>query len=287
MTPPTAPSVPAGALRDRTKAAGRCRMPSEPVVARAALHFWEEPPLRHPRGGDGVFLRPQSLGCVFCQNQAISQADFGKTISVDRLRAIFQELVAQGAHNIDLVNPTHFAHVVAQALEAPSRFLWCGTPGGYDRVETLQALEGKSTSTSRLQVPPTPQGPRPTPGRQTTRRWPRRPSGRWSARPAPASWTGMACSGGGGDPPPPPPRTAGPGQGGYGLGGGDLPPGTVLFSLMSQYTPPGAGRRRSRPWTAPCGRARSAGRRPIWPTWGWRGSPRGWRRRRQSIFHLT
>ena len=128
---------------DRTKAAGRCRMPSEPVVARAALHFWEEPPLSGTRGAGTVFFSGCSLGCVFCQNQAISQADFGKTLSVDRLRAIFQELVAQGAHTIDRVNPTHFAHVVAQALEAPLPIPVVWNTGGYDRVETLQALEGK------------------------------------------------------------------------------------------------------------------------------------------------
>ena len=90
-----------------------------------------------------MFFSGCSLGCVFCQNQAISQEDFGKTISMDRLRAIFQELVAQGAHNIDLVNPTHFAHVVAQALEAPLPIPVVWNTGGYDRVETLQALEGK------------------------------------------------------------------------------------------------------------------------------------------------
>ena len=75
---------------DRTKAFVWCWMPSEPVVARAALHFWEEPPLSGTRGAGTEFFSGSSLGCVFCQIQAISQEDFGKTILVDRLRAIFQ-----------------------------------------------------------------------------------------------------------------------------------------------------------------------------------------------------
>lgn len=128
---------------DRTKAAGRCRMPSEPVVARAALHHWEEPPLSGTRGAGTVFFSGCSLGCVFCQNDSISQGDFGREITVARLGEIFRELIAQGAHNIDLVNPTHYAHAIAQALEAPLPVPVVWNSGGYDRVETLRALEGK------------------------------------------------------------------------------------------------------------------------------------------------
>lgn len=128
---------------DRTKAAGRCRMPQAPVVARAALHHWEEPPLSGTRGAGTVFFSGCSLGCVFCQNDSISQQDFGQEITVARLREIFQELIAAGAHNIDLVNPTHYAHVVAAALEDPLPVPVVWNSGGYDRVETLRALEGK------------------------------------------------------------------------------------------------------------------------------------------------
>ena len=128
---------------DRTKAAGRCRMPEAPVVARAALHHWEEPPLSGTRGAGTVFFSGCSLGCVFCQNDSISQQDFGKEISVGRLREIFHELIAAGAHNIDLVNPTHYAQVVAEALEEPLPVPVVWNSGGYDRVETLRALEGK------------------------------------------------------------------------------------------------------------------------------------------------
>ncbi|WP_454941919.1 radical SAM protein [Evtepia sp.] len=128
---------------DRTQATGRCRMPDRPVVARAALHHWEEPPLSGTRGAGTVFFSGCSLGCVFCQNDSISQGDFGREIPVERLREIFRELAAQGAHNIDLVNPTHYAHAIAQALEAPLPVPVVWNSGGYDRVETLRALEGK------------------------------------------------------------------------------------------------------------------------------------------------
>lgn len=128
---------------DRTQAKGRCRMPDAPVVARAALHHWEEPPLSGTQGAGTVFFSGCSLGCVFCQNDSISQNDFGKAISVAHLREIFFELIAAGAHNIDLVNPTHYAHVVAQALEDPLPVPVVWNSGGYDRVETLAALEGK------------------------------------------------------------------------------------------------------------------------------------------------
>ena len=127
---------------DRTRAKGYCRMPARPVVARAALHFWEEPPLSGTRGAGTVFFSGCSLGCVFCQNEAISQRDFGKEISVERLREIFWALIDAGAHNIDLVNPTHYAHVVAEALSQPLPVPVVWNSGGYDRVETLRALEG-------------------------------------------------------------------------------------------------------------------------------------------------
>ena len=128
---------------DRTQGRGRCRMPDTPVLARAALHHWEEPPLSGTRGAGTVFFSGCSLGCIFCQNDSISQQDFGKEISVARLREIFFELVDAGAHNIDLVNPTHYAHVVNEALAEPLPVPVVWNSGGYDRVETLQALEGK------------------------------------------------------------------------------------------------------------------------------------------------
>ena len=132
-----------GALRTERSGNGVCRMPALPVVARAALHLWEEPPISGTRGAGTVFFSGCSLGCVFCQNEAISHRDFGRPVSVPRLREIFYELIDQGAHNIDLVNPTHYAHAVAQALAEPLPVPVVWNSGGYDRAETLRALEGK------------------------------------------------------------------------------------------------------------------------------------------------
>ena len=131
------------ALRTPQRGEGRCQMPETPVVARATLHMWEEPPLSGTRGAGTVFFSGCSLGCVFCQNESISHENFGRPITVERLREIFHELIGQGAHNIDLVNPTHFAHVVRAALAEPLPVPVVWNSGGYDRVEILLAMEGK------------------------------------------------------------------------------------------------------------------------------------------------
>ncbi len=131
------------AERTPSASGGVCAMPETPVVARAALHFWEEPPISGSRGAGTVFFSGCNLRCVFCQNSAISQDGFGKAVTVERLREIFEELIAQGAHNIDLVTPTHFAYAVAQALEPPLSVPVVWNTGGYESVETLRALEGK------------------------------------------------------------------------------------------------------------------------------------------------
>ena len=131
------------AERTETEGRGYCRMPALPVVARAALHHWEEPPISGTRGAGTVFFSGCSLDCLFCQNDSISHQDFGRAVSVERLRAICLELVAQGAHTIDLVSPTHFAHAVAQLLAEPLPVPVVWNSGGYDRVEALRALEGK------------------------------------------------------------------------------------------------------------------------------------------------
>lgn len=130
-----------GALRTETQGLGYCRQPSPPVLARAGLHMWEEPVISGTRGAGTVFFSGCSLGCVFCQNQAISHEDFGKAVSIDRLADIFRELEHQGAHNIDLVSPTHFAHVLPAAIEQSGvsiPFVW--NSGGYDTVETVRAM---------------------------------------------------------------------------------------------------------------------------------------------------
>ena len=132
-----------GVLRTETEGEGWCRMPALPVAARAALHHWEEPPISGPRGSGPVVFSGGSLGCVFCQTDAISHQDFGRPISLERLRAICFELIDQGAHNINLVNPTHYAHAVARLLAQPLPVPVVWNSGGYDRVDTLRGLEGK------------------------------------------------------------------------------------------------------------------------------------------------
>ena len=133
-----------GAERTETAGKGYCRMPERPVLARAALHHWEEPPISGTRGSGTVFFSGCSLGCVFCQNEKISHEDFGRAVSLKRLREICEALVAQGAHNLNFVNPTHYAHVLSTLLEdwrppVPVVF----NTGGYDKVDTLRTLEGK------------------------------------------------------------------------------------------------------------------------------------------------
>ena len=105
------------AERTETEGAGICRMPAAPVVARAALHRWEEPPISGTRGSGTIFFSGCSLRCVFCQNEQISHANYGKPVSLERLREICRELIGQGAHNINLVNPTHYAHVISDLLD--------------------------------------------------------------------------------------------------------------------------------------------------------------------------
>lgn len=132
-----------GAERTETVAGGVCRMPETPVVARAGLHFWEEPCLSGTRGAGTVFFSGCNLRCVFCQNGPISAEGFGKPVSPKRLREIFGELIAQGAHNIDLVTPTHFTPAILEALQEPLPVPVVWNSGGYETAETLRRLEGK------------------------------------------------------------------------------------------------------------------------------------------------
>ena len=132
-----------GALRTETEGKGYCRMPALPVLARAALHQWEEPPISGTRGSGTIFFSGCPLGCVFCQNEEISYRDVGRPVTVQRLRQICLELVDQGAHNINFVTPTHYSHILAQMLDAPLPVPVVFNSGGYDSVSTLKSLEGK------------------------------------------------------------------------------------------------------------------------------------------------
>lgn len=132
-----------GAVRTWEEGRGFCGMPSRPVVARAALHHWEEPCISGSRGSGTVFFSGCVLGCVFCQNGKISRERWGKAISTARLREIFDELIGQGAHNINLVSPTPFVPAILEALECPLPVPVVWNTGGYERVETLRQLEGR------------------------------------------------------------------------------------------------------------------------------------------------
>ena len=131
-----------GAERTAEAGGGFCRMPAGLRVARAMLHHWEEPPISGRNGAGTVFFSGCTLGCVYCQNGDISAGGFGKDISTARLREIFEELIGQGAHNIELVTPTHFLPWILPALTPRLPVPVVYNCGGYERVETLRTLEG-------------------------------------------------------------------------------------------------------------------------------------------------
>ena len=118
-------------------------MGADPVIARAAPHYDEEPVISGTRGSGAVFFSGCALRCRFCQNYPISHENFGERVSVARLREIYFELIDQGVHNINLVNPTHFARgdpgIAGGRLPVP--VVW--NSGGYEKVETLRRFEGK------------------------------------------------------------------------------------------------------------------------------------------------
>ena len=98
---------------------GFCRAPGNPVIARAALHHWEEPCISGCNGSGTVFFSGCNLRCVYCQNYEISNSPKGKEITVERLKEIYKELIAQGAYNINLVTPGHYTAAILKSLEEP------------------------------------------------------------------------------------------------------------------------------------------------------------------------
>lgn len=126
---------------DRTQSCGICRAGAEMKIARAALHFWEEPCLSGARGSGTVFFSGCNLGCIYCQNQKISREDCGKAVSPAELAEIFADLERQGAHNINLVTPTHHWPAIREAVR-----LYQGNlpivynTSGYERPEAIDAL---------------------------------------------------------------------------------------------------------------------------------------------------
>ena len=125
---------------------GRCGMTDRLVVARAALHMWEEPCITGEGGSGTVFFSGCSLGCVYCQNHEIAVGEAGKEISVERLGEIFLELQQKGAENVNLVTAGHFLPQVTAALRlAKARGLVLPVvynTGGYEKEEAIDRLQG-------------------------------------------------------------------------------------------------------------------------------------------------
>ena len=122
---------------------GFCGCPRNPVVARAMLHRWEEPCISGKNGSGAVFFSGCNLRCVFCQNYEISSRVQGKEISVARLREIYEELIVQGAHNINLVTPGHYTEAILASLEKPLPVPVVYNSNGYDSLGSLRKLDGK------------------------------------------------------------------------------------------------------------------------------------------------
>ena len=128
---------------DRENALGYCKAPNAYKLARASLHFWEEPCISGKSGSGAVFFSGCNLGCVFCQNYEISHKCKGVEVSEERLIRIFEHLVDEGANNINLVNPTHYAVQLAHTLKKykpPVPVVY--NTSGYDSVDALKLLDG-------------------------------------------------------------------------------------------------------------------------------------------------
>lgn len=128
---------------DRENSVGFCKSPAEFRLARAALHFWEEPCISGENGSGTVFFSGCNLKCVYCQNYEISIENKGVVVDDSRLIEIFKSLIEQGAENINLVNPTHYADRLANLFKK-----WhCPVPvvyntSGYESAQTLKMLDG-------------------------------------------------------------------------------------------------------------------------------------------------
>ena len=122
---------------------GFCRCPDTALVAKYMLHRWEEPALAGDGGSGAVFFGGCTLGCRYCQNVSISAGPTGAPTDSASLRRSFEELIASGAENIDLVTPTQFLPTILPALEPKLSVPVVYNCGGYERAETLRLLEGK------------------------------------------------------------------------------------------------------------------------------------------------
>ncbi len=125
---------------------GVCRMADQPKVSSWNLHHWEEPPISGSRGSGTIFFSGCTGHCRFCQNYPISQFGYGQVVSGERLAGMMLELQRKGAHNINLVTPTHFLPSILEALrfaiEGGLRVPLVYNTSGYERADVLRLLEG-------------------------------------------------------------------------------------------------------------------------------------------------
>lgn len=122
---------------------GFCGCPPIAMVAKTMIHRWEEPALAGNGGSGAIFFGGCTLRCRYCQNRSISARAAGKPVDAEGLRQIMNDLICQGAENIDLVTPTHFLPTILPALETKLTVPVVYNCGGYERVDTLQQLDGK------------------------------------------------------------------------------------------------------------------------------------------------
>lgn len=136
-------ACPRGCNVDREISLGYCKSPEKFKLARASLHYWEEPCISGKNGSGAIFFSGCNLGCVFCQNYEISHGCKGVEVSDDHLVRIMKRLVDEGANNINFVNPTHYSLQLLRVLEKykpPVPIVY--NTSGYDSVETLKMLDG-------------------------------------------------------------------------------------------------------------------------------------------------
>ncbi len=131
-----------------------CGMGENPVVSKAFLHMWEEPCISGNRGSGTVFFSGCTLRCIFCQNHEISHGGLGREITIEELADIFLALKENGAHNINLVTPSHFIPAIRDALIIAGK----GILGGMDETEVQKLMMKRGQSklqrqTERLDIP--------------------------------------------------------------------------------------------------------------------------------------
>ena len=130
---------------DRSVTRGRCKAPEGFLVARVSLHMWEEPPISGVRGSGTVFFGGCNLGCVYCQNRAIRDGKLGEMLTADELENAMLSLAAEGAHNVNLVTPSHYARALVPILarvrpKLSVPIVW--NSSAYETAETLRLLDG-------------------------------------------------------------------------------------------------------------------------------------------------